>query len=223
MIRSAMVFSAFCLLTGFVLLAADTNTASSAASLEAAPQPLAEVRYRLNASRSTFIVHADRAGLGWFKGRSHRIAAKDFTGEASLSLDSVNPASLSMDIRSASLVETSPIFTDKEKEIINGEINNIVLETAKYPDITFKSSAIDGRLENGAYKVVVRGDITMHGVTRSISIPATVTLNGDEFRAQGEFSLNRKKFGVNATEAFHGFVKVRHTLKFVFDIIGEKV
>jgi polyisoprenoid-binding protein YceI len=184
---------------------------------------LAEVRYRLNASRSTFIVHADRAGLGWFKGRSHRIAAKDFTGEASLSLDSVNPASLSMDIRSASLVETSPIFTDKEKEIINGEINNIVLETAKYPDITFKSSAIDGRLENGAYKVVVRGDITMHGVTRSISIPATVTLNGDEFRAQGEFSLNRKKFGVNATEAFHGFVKVRHTLKFVFDIIGEKV
>jgi hypothetical protein len=42
-------------------------------------------------------------------------------------------------------------------------------------------------------------------------------------RAKGEFRINRKKWGVNATEAFHGLVKVRHTIMFEFDIIGRRV
>src|SRR5438874_9577071 len=188
------------------------------------PEPLATtgvstpvpvtVRFRLDASRSTFIVHANRAGLAYFKGHSHRIAAKDFNGEASLDLSSINPASLTMTIRSASLEETDPVFTADQKKTINKELNEIVLETAKFPDITFRSTDIKGSLKNGAFVVEVGGDITLHGVTRHIVIPATVTIEGDTFHAKGHFDLNRKKFGVNATQAFHGLVKVRHTLKF---------
>lgn len=169
------------------------------------------------------MVHADRAGAGWFKGKSHRIAVRDFSGEASLSLDAVNPASLTMDIKSASLVETGAVFTDQQKGIINREVNELVLETAKYPDITFKSTEITGKLKNGAFDVRVKGDMTLHGVTRTVTIPATVTVDGDTFHATGSFKINRKNFNVNATEAFHGFVKVRHTIKFVFDIVGEKI
>jgi len=181
------------------------------------------IRFRLDPSSSTFMVHANRAGLAWFKGKSHRIAVKDWSGEASMSLDSVSPASLVMDIKSSSLEETRDIFTAEQKAIINKELNEIVLETAKYPDITFKSTDISGKLKNGAFDVRVTGDITLHGVTRKVTIPATVTVEGNTFHAKGQFKLDRKKFGVNATEAFHGIVKVRHTLIFVFDIIGEKV
>jgi polyisoprenoid-binding protein YceI len=181
------------------------------------------VRFKLDPSKSTFICHADRTGIAYFKGHSHRVAAKDFDGEATMSLDSVAAATLTMNIRAASLEETDAFFTPQQKGIINGELNKIVLETAKYPDITFKSTAITGSLRNGAFDVKVTGDIMLHGVTRRITIPATVTINGDTFRAKGQFSLNRKHFGVKATEAFHGFVKVKHVLKFDFDIIGEKV
>jgi polyisoprenoid-binding protein YceI len=209
---------------GVILLAGGNRIETIAASSNDIQSPTADiVRFRLDPDKSTFMVHADRAGIAYFKGRSHRIAAKEFSGEASLSLDTVNPASLIMDIKAGSLEETSSVFNDKEKQIINGEINKIVLETAKFPDITFKSTGIDGRLENGAFRVVVRGDITLLGVTKNVAIPATVTVNGDTFEAKGEFKLDRKKFGVNATEAFHGFVKVRHTLRFVFDIIGQRV
>jgi polyisoprenoid-binding protein YceI len=183
----------------------------------------ATVSFRLDPSKSTFMVHADRAGLGWFKGKSHRIAVKDFSGEASLSLDAVNPASLTMDIKSASLVETGAVYTEQQKGIIDKEVNEIVLETSKYPDITFKSTEITGKIKNGAFDVRVTGEMTLHGVTRKVTIPAIVTVDGDAFRAKGEFQINRKDFGVKATEAFHGFVKVRHTIKFVFDIVGEKM
>jgi polyisoprenoid-binding protein YceI len=181
------------------------------------------VRFRIVPAQSTFIVHANRAGLAYFKGHSHRIVPKDFDGEASLSLESVSPASLTMNIRSASLEETDPVFTAEQKGIIKKELDGIVLETAKYPEITFKSTDIQGSMKNGAFDVKVTGDITLHGVTRHITIPATVTVSGDTFRAKGTFKLNRKKFGVNATTAFHGFVRVRHVLIFEFDIMGQKI
>lgn len=192
------------------------------------PAPMADkpsadvVRFKLDPSKSTFICHADRTGLAYFKGHSHRVAVKDFNGEATMSLDSVAAATLTMNIRAASLGETDPFFTQQQKGIIDGELNNIVLETAKYPEITFKSTGITGALKNGAFEVKVSGDIMLHGITRHITIPATVTVNGDTFHAKGHFSLNRKNFGVRATEAFHGFVKIKHVLRFEFDIIGEK-
>jgi len=222
-VRIAVIFPVFCLFTGLLLLGFPPATKPVVANASIVLHDPAAVSFRLDPLKSTFMVHADRAGLGWFKGKSHRIAVKDFSGEASMSLDAVNPASLTMDIKSASLVETGAVFTDQQKATINKEVNELVLETAKYPDITFKSTDITGKMKNGAFDVRVTGDMTLHGVTRKVTIPATVTVEGDSFRAKGSFSINRKKFGVNATEAFHGFVKVRHTIKFFFDIVGQKV
>ena len=182
----------------------------------------ADVKYRLDPSRSKFIVHANRTGLAWFKGHSHRIAVGDFNGTAELNLDAVNPASLQLTVRAASLEETDPAFTPEQKKIINKEVNELVLETAKYPEITFKSTDVKGSLVSGKLDVRIGGDLTMHGVTKHIVIPATVTTTGDTMRAVGEFEIDRKDFNVNATEAFHGFVKVKHHLKFEFDIVGTR-
>jgi polyisoprenoid-binding protein YceI len=191
------------------------DRASSASSFAVA-------RYRIDASRSKFVVHANRSGIAWFKGHSHRIAVKDFQGTAELDLSVVNPASLQMTVRAASLEETDPVFTPEQKKIINKELNEIVLETAKYPEITFKSTDVKGSLVSGKFDVRIGGDLTLHGVTKHIEIPATVTINADTLRAVGEFETDRKDFNVNATGAFHGFVKVKHHLKFEFDIVGTR-
>jgi polyisoprenoid-binding protein YceI len=127
-----------------------------------------------------------------------------------------------MTVRSASLEETRDVYTDREKGIINKELNDIVLETAKYPEITFKSTDVKGNLKNGVFNMKIGGNLTLHGVTKHIVIPATVTIEGDSLHAKGEFKLNRKEFKVNATEAFHGFVKVKHVLRFSFDIIATR-
>lgn len=180
-------------------------------------------RYRIEASRSKFLVTAPRGGLAWFKGHSHYLAVRDFSGEAALSLDAVNPASLQMTIRADSLEETGDDFTPEQKKIIKKELDEIVLESAKYPEITFKSTDVRGKIVNGKFEAEIGGDLTLHGVTRRVVIPATVTVSGNDFRAQGEFELNRKKFNVNATNAFHGLVRVRHTLKFTFDIVAHRI
>lgn len=208
------------LAAGFVF--AFQRSASPAAAGPASPKPAAAVSYRIDAGQSKFMVHAFRGGLAWFKGHDHFIAVRDFGGVAELDLNAVNPASLQLTVRADSLEETGADFTAEQKEIIKKELREIVLETAKYPEISFKSTDVKGGLKDGRFELEIGGDITLHGVTRHIVIPATVTVNGDTLRATGEFELNRKKFNVNATSAFHGLVRVRHGLKFTFDIVARR-
>lgn len=182
-----------------------------------------EIRYRLDPSRSTFMVRAFAGGLLWFKGKDHFIAVRDFSGEATVTEGTITPATLQLTIKSNSLVETRDIFTEAEKQIINKELQEIVLEPEKYPEITFKSTSITGKLNpNGVFEARIDGDLTLHGVTRRITIPADVTVTGNDLRARGEFTVERGDFGVKATSAVHGMVRVRDKLKFTFDIMGHR-
>ncbi len=196
---------------------------TSAVQLPVKIPDTAAVSYRIDPTRSKFTVLASRSGLAWFKGHSHDLAIRDFSGIAELTPGDINPASLTITIRADSLEETSDVFTPQQKQIINKELDEIVLKAAKYPEITFKSTDVKGSLKNGQFEIEIGGDITMHGVTRHIIIPATVTVDGDTLRAVGEFSLDRKKFNINATNAFHGLVRVKHKLKFTFDIVASRV
>lgn len=181
-------------------------------------------RYRLDASQSNFMVRAFSGGVLWFKGHDHFIRVRDFTGEAQLTASAINPASLHLTIRAASLEETRDVFTPQQKQIINKELRDIVLEPEKYPEIVFKSSSVTGKsLGANRYDLKINGDLTLHGVTRPITIPTLVTITGNDLRAQGEFSIERSDFKVKATSAVHGMIRVRDKLKFTFDIVGHQL
>jgi polyisoprenoid-binding protein YceI len=181
-------------------------------------------RYRLDSSQSKFIAHALRSGLLWFKGHEHLVAAREFSGEAQLNSVSLAASSLQLSVRTDSMAETSDAFTEPQKQIINKELREIVLEPAKYPEIVFRSSSVSGKsLGSGQYDLKIKGALTLHGVTRPIVIPAKVTVSGNDLRAVGEFSIDRSDFNVKATSAFHGMVRVRKKVKFTFDIIGHQV
>ena len=169
------------------------------------------------------MVRAFAGGLLFFKGHDHFVKVGDFTGEAELTPGALNPAALQLRVRADSLEETGSVFTPQQKQIINKELREIVLETAKYPEITFKSTDVTGNLTGGQYEAKIGGNLTLHGVTRHIVIPATVTLSGNDLRARGEFTVNRGDYKVKATSAVHGLVRVRDKLKFTFDIVAHQI
>ncbi|HEY3025755.1 MAG TPA: YceI family protein [Pyrinomonadaceae bacterium] len=182
------------------------------------------LRYRLDAAQSNFMVRTFSGGLLFFKGHDHFIKVGDFSGEAQLTPTAINPASLQMTIRADSLAETRDVFTPQQKQIINKEIRELVLETAKYPEIVFKSTEVTGKLTAAThYEAKIGGDLTLHGATRHIMIPAEVTLEGNNLRAQGEFTINRGDYNVKATTAKNGTIRVRDKLKFTFDIVAHQL
>ena len=69
-------------------------------------------------------------------------------------------------------------------------------DVAKYPEATFVSTAIKAGGENGASHTVT-GNLTMHGVTKSVTFPATINVTGDVATVESTFSINRKDFGLN--------------------------
>ena len=196
--------------------------------LSAGPSPGSEAhnqspnRYRLDAARSKFIAHALAGGLFWFKGHNHLVAIRDFSGEATLTPGSITPASLRIVAQAASLTETSDVFTEPQKQIINKELREIVLHPDKFPEIVFQSTDVKGKSTgSGQYDLKIGGNLTLHGVTRHIQIPTQVTVAGNELRARGEFDVDRSNFNVKATSAFHGLVRVKDRIHFTFDIVGQ--
>jgi len=199
------------------LLAGNSFPSSGGSANNFTPQ-----RYTLDASPSKFIAHGLPGGLLWFKGHEHLIAVREFTGEAELNADSITASSLVITAKTASMEETSSVFTDAQKKIINKELREIVLLPDQYPQIVFKSTSVSGKAAGAKqYDLKISGDLTLHGVTRPITIPTKVTVTGNDLRAQGEFSINRDDFKVKATSAVHGLVRVRNKIKFTFDIVGH--
>lgn len=181
-------------------------------------------RYRLDPSQSKFIAHALRGGLLWFKGHDHLVAARDFSGEAEITPDAINPASLSLVVKAESMTETNTVFTDQQKQIINKELHDIVLLPAQHPDISFKSTDVTGKaLANNEYALQIGGELTLLGTTRHIVIPTRVVLTGSDLKAHGEFSISRDDYKVKATSAAHGMVRVRDRIVFNFDIVGHQI
>jgi polyisoprenoid-binding protein YceI len=184
---------------------------------------VATQRYQLDASQSKFIAHALARGLLWFKGHEHLVAVREFTGEVQMNLDSIGSSSLEITAKAGSMEETSSVFTEAQQKIINKELREIVLLPDQYPDIVFKSTNVTGKATGAnQYDLKISGDLTLHGVTRPVTIPTKVTVTGNDFRAQGEFSISLDEFKVKATSAFHGLVRVRDKLKFTFDMVGHQ-
>jgi polyisoprenoid-binding protein YceI len=203
-----------------MVIAASSTGGAGKSAIYNAP---ATTKYSLDASQSKFIAHAFAGGLFWFKGHDHYVAAKDFSGDVEITTESLTPASLRLVVKSGSLVETGAVFTEPQKQIINKELREIVLQPEQYPEIIFQSTGVTGKpAANGRYDVKITGDLTLHGVTRRIVVPAQVTLSGNDMRAVGEFSIDRGDYKVKATSAFHGLVRVRDEVKFNFDVVGHR-
>ena len=66
-------------------------------------------------------------------------------------------------------------------------------DVANHPKIQFQSTAFT-RAGNG---YAVRGDLTLHGVKKPVTIPFQFSQQGDKGVFTGQFKVNRKEFGIN--------------------------
>ena len=79
-------------------------------------------------------------------------------------------------------------------------------DVAKFPEATFVSTAIKPGGENGATHTVT-GNLTMHGVTKAITVPATINVTPDAATVESSFSINRKDFGINYAGAADNLIR----------------
>ncbi len=80
-----------------------------------------------------------------------------------------------------------------KKALMGEHFNENYVESTKYPKATFKGKIVDTSKVNfkqdGTYNINVSGDMTMHGVTKPVTAPATITVKGGKVNAQTNFSV----------------------------------
>jgi len=69
-------------------------------------------------------------------------------------------------------------------------------DVEKHPKATFVSTSIAKGGEKGATHTVT-GNLTIKGITKSVTFPATVVLAGDTANVDAEFAINRRDFSLN--------------------------
>lgn len=96
------------------------------------------------------------------------------------------------------------------------------LDVERYPEITFRSTAVESA---GPGRLVVMGDLTIHGVTRPVSLDVTQEgrgkdpWGGERMGFAGSTTIDRREFGLTWNQALeHGGWLVGHELKIRLEI-----
>jgi len=79
-------------------------------------------------------------------------------------------------------------------------------DVAKYPQATFESTAIKPGGDKGATHTVT-GNLQLHGVTKSITFPATIVVAPEAISVDSTFAINRKDFGINYAGAADNLIR----------------
>ena len=184
---------AFALMSAFVASNLSTTTARSTTiidrfSVEGALDEGVMGAYGLDKAHSSIGFRAKHMGLvdvpGYFR---------DFTGTVNYDPKDVTKSSVEFKAQIAS-VDTGAEGRDKHLQ------REDFFDAAKFPEISFKSTKVEKK-GNG---LVLTGDLTMRGVTKSISFPFNIAgflkdqrSGGMRMGATAETVVNRKDFGIN--------------------------
>jgi polyisoprenoid-binding protein YceI len=108
-------------------------------------------------------------------------------------------------------VDVSTLKSDPAEAKRDNKIRTTGLETDQFPTATFTSTApvtLPAGLEAGdAVKADVTGRLTMHGVTKDVTIPLDLRLTGAQGEVVGSLKFPFSDFGMSAP-SIGGFVSV---------------
>ena len=183
----------------------------------------APLKYRIHAKKSRFIVETETSGLSAMFAHDHRIEASEYSGTAAFTPGALSSgASLQLTVQAASL---RLIAEDNigERQAVESALRQDVLETDKFPVITFKTSAVtSARRGDGTYDVRLTGDLSLHGVRRRITIPARVSLQDDGMHAIGSFGLRQTDFNITPFSFVSGTVTIKDQVTVSFDLVATR-
>jgi polyisoprenoid-binding protein YceI len=176
----------------------------------------------LDPTRSRALVEVGKAGaLSFAAGHSHRIEAPI---QGTLAVDPEHPeqAVARFEIRASDLTVMKdgepPQDVPKVQETMAGER---VLDVARYPTVSFQSRAIDVRhRRGGVLELTITGDLTLHGTTRSVSVPVLAEIAPDTITARGSFSVKQTDYGMTPVKVAGGMVAVKDEMKIRFTVVA---
>jgi polyisoprenoid-binding protein YceI len=172
------------LVAAFIAVPLFAQTAAPAAAAPAPSAPEVWVADKQHSSASFKIRHLMSSVTGYFRDL-----------DATILMDRADPAKSTVEftIKSASIDTREP---DRDEHLRSPDF----FEVDKYPTITFKSTSVAAKSKT---QFDVTGDLTMHGVTKRLTLPVTFLGFGPDPRGnlkagfEIETTLDRKEYNIS--------------------------
>jgi polyisoprenoid-binding protein YceI len=173
------------------------------------PAPAGAETRAIDVERSAVTIRVEKAGLFAAFADNHQIRAPIARG----SIVDADPAAVEFVIESRRLTVLDPaLSTAKRQEVQARMVGPDVLDADRFPSIQFRSTAIAA---SGPGRWRVTGDLTLHGVTRSIVVDVSL----HDRRYAGTALLKQRDFGITPITIAGGAVKVKNEIEIAFDIV----
>ena len=179
---SSITLTAACALAENAVTAVYTAPSTSLAGIKSGT-------YEIDASHTSINFGISHMGFSTYQGRFNSVSG-------SLTFDAVTPEKSAMTVT----ITTDSIDTNNAK--LEGELKSAGwLDSAKYPTLTFVSKTIQ-KLTDTTGKVT--GDLTLHGVTKPVTLDVTFNGGGmnklanvEELGFSAKGAIKRSDFGIS--------------------------
>jgi polyisoprenoid-binding protein YceI len=173
-------------------------------------------RYVIVPEESTVTLRVGKAGLFKFAGHSHEVTAPARGGEIAADAADLARSSVSVTFAAADLRVTGKDEPPEDQpKVQEAMLGPKVLDAGRYPDIAFRSQQVSGRETSpGVFELQVRGELTLHGVSRPLTLPVHVERAGT-LVASGRTSIRQTDYGIKPVSVA-GVVNVRNEVEVEF-------
>lgn len=165
----------------------------------------------VDTARSKLTIHVEKSGLFSAFAHNHTIEAPIASGQLDTQKRSAN---LTFNAKEMKVLDEG-VKDSERAEIDQTMKSDKVLDVARFPEIHFASTSITSQDGN---RYQVRGDLTLHGVTKPVELPITMA-NG---RYTGSIKMKQTDFGIAPVSIAGGTVKVKDVIEIVFEIVPGK-
>lgn len=112
-----------------------------------------------------------------------------------------NEVATILDSKTGDFVFQAPIKSFKfERDLMQQHFNENYMESDKFPKAQFKGKIANmnevNLAKDGTYKASVTGELTIHGVTKTVTVPGTVTVKGSNATASAKFVVHLADYKV---------------------------
>ena len=164
----------------------------------------------IDVQHSMITVHVGKAGVFSVAGHEHTVDAPVESG----TVNDLEKPRVEFRVAAAKLQLRAESGDDKKNRAeIQQTMQDKVLESAKFPEIAFRSSSAEKSGDNAWH---VRGNLTLHGITK----PVEVSVRRDGGAYTGNVTIKQTDFGIQPISV-GGVVKVKNELQIAFRIVAN--
>ena len=176
--------------------------------------------FTIDGNASSATAHVGKTGIGSFAGHEHTVVAETIQGEVVLDLEELSRSSVDLIVNARSLTVSEEGEPEgdapKVQQVTRGPS---VLDVARYGTIHFRSTQVTGkRIAPGSYDLTLLGELTLHGVTKAVTVPVRLEAQGETLSVSGKMVVKQTDFGIEPTSAAGGLVRVEDEVVLTFQI-----